>query len=190
MPESSRSPRSFLSLLSKSFSATQGPLIAAIALLVGLASWFFKPPPPVPFPLVLGGALVALLACLTLFHASYTAFQLMKHPLPTIRAARKPSFQQAGIEAICFLEPSDLFSHDSLVSFYVLEDSQFEVLIGVGHVLTLQENGLIQVALSWFVPGYETLLEQLWNNDNTLLKRLIVKPTVPRINFPMGGNAQ
>jgi len=176
-------PKSFLSLLWNSVTATHGYLFGTLGLLLTGAAWVFPPPVHVPFPVILLLCLLATLLCTVLSHAALTAFHFMEHPLPTVRSARKPPPHYSGVHALCFLEPSDLFSHGSQVSFYLLDDGQYELLFGLGHVLTVQGNGLIQVALTRLLPGYDSTLEKLWNSDSTILKRVIIKPTVPHLDI-------
>lgn len=51
------------------------------------------------------------------------------------------------------------------VSFYVIQN-RFEVQVGLGEVMTVREDGTIQVALRWRVQGYADMVDRLANNDN------------------------
>jgi hypothetical protein len=57
------------------------------------------------------------------------------------------------------------------------------LFVGVGAVINVQENGLIQVALIDVQESQGHVVQKLLNNDGDLLKRLLVKPTVPYIEY-------
>ena len=82
--------------------------------------------------------------------------------------------------ALCLLEPSEFFSYDTLVSFYYIDDEEFEQLVGIGTVVNIQENKLIQVELTNPVEGYEGIVKKLANNDAHALKKTVVKPSIPK----------
>lgn len=83
-------------------------------------------------------------------------------------------------EVLCVLEPSELFSYDTLVSFYYKKDQVFEQLIGCGIVINIQEDKKVQVILQWPLEGYQDIVEGLSNNDASILAKMIVKPHVPK----------
>lgn len=75
------------------------------------------------------------------------------------------------------LQPSDLFSHNTLVSFYLRSGDGFERFMGIGKVRHVQEDGKIQAEiLDW---EREDVLTRLKANDITVLRRILVKPSVP-----------
>jgi hypothetical protein len=71
------------------------------------------------------------------------------------------------------------------VSFYVIQN-QFEVQVGLGEVMTVREDGTIQVALRWRVRSYAEEVKRLANNDKSMLEALRVKPFVPasQVGYP------
>ena len=75
------------------------------------------------------------------------------------------------------------------VSFYYKDSVDFEVLIGVGMVINVQDDRRIQVGLRRVAKGQEDAVIKLQNNDSEALQRLLVKPNVQAYrmnNGPIG----
>ena len=85
----------------------------------------------------------------------------------------------SGSRLICLLKFSPEFSHGTLTSIYHTDADGFEILIGLGHVLIIQENKNIQVQIDYGVNPYRDLIDGLRRNDLTVLKRVTLKPNVP-----------
>lgn len=183
-------PKSFFALLWASVNATNAHALGVLGLLVTSVSWLFRPPVSVPFSAVLGALILGVLVLVVFGHAAATAFALARQPLPSLRLVRNPPEQFPGIRALCFLDPSDLFSQDMQVSFYLVEEGQYELLFGLGHVLIIQGNGLIQVALTRVIPEHEPQLPKLLSNDAVLLRRLLVKPSLPRMDLHLASESR
>ena len=95
--------------------------------------------------------------------------------LPSVKQATRYGIKQTGV---LVLEPSKLFSHNSIVAIYYIED-QFEKLIGLGTVSNIQENGLIQVAVIEYLPERDETWKAILSNKADKIKSLIVKPYAP-----------
>lgn len=80
---------------------------------------------------------------------------------------------------IFLLEPSELFSYDTIVSFYYLEDD-FEQLIAIGRVRNIQQDSKIQVEVTDYLSGYEEIFNKLGRNDFKALEKTRVKPNIPK----------
>lgn len=86
---------------------------------------------------------------------------------------------ETGASIVCLLSPSPLLSHDSLVAFYVVDETGYERQIGTGKVINVQANGMIQ-ALLWAVnAAAETDVEKLLHNDPLIIGRTMVKISAP-----------
>lgn len=108
------------------------------------------------------------------------AHEQAKNSLPRILYSSE-SASHEPTELVCLLEPSELFSHDILVSFYDIKEEGREVLIGVGVVENVQtEDGKILVAMTFPMEGYQEEVSRLKRNDAAALQRTKVKPNVPR----------
>jgi len=76
-----------------------------------------------------------------------------------------------------------MFSHGHAVSFYTLDEDGYEVLIGIGSVLNVQDDERILVGIQFPAKGYEAIIRAICNNDKKQLDRLIVKPNIPQKNL-------
>jgi hypothetical protein len=90
-----------------------------------------------------------------------------------------PPASYQGVLALLLLDKSPLFAQATLVSFYYHDAAGFELLIGLGHVAIVQEDGLIQVALESIAPSHRELLPSILARDAQVLPKISVKPFVP-----------
>jgi len=110
------------------------------------------------------------------YDAAQQAFVQSRPTLPEVlRVQISPRSSDRG-SPLLLLEPSILFSHDALVSIYLLDDG-FERLIGFGFVINVQEDDKIQIVIT--KPMDQTTWERITNNDAKVLEQLRVKPNVP-----------
>ncbi len=99
--------------------------------------------------------------------------------LPRVLYARPGPPGTGGVSTVLLLlEPSELFGHNSVVSIYHVDPSDFEELIGVGYVRNVQEDRKVQVVFECKPPHADTG-SKLSSNDAILLKRVRVKPSAP-----------
>jgi hypothetical protein len=102
---------------------------------------------------------------------------------PRIRTVMRLPHQGEDAPLLCIVEPSDLFYHDALVSIYCTDQFGVEHLIGIGTVMIIQDDGLIQVELIWPIESQREVVELLSNNNATTLERTKVRPNIPRRYF-------
>ncbi|MFN9176683.1 MAG: hypothetical protein ACK58N_19820, partial [Synechocystis sp.] len=100
---------------------------------------------------------------------------------------RKPEILSVQIDKktnfiVCLFEQSDLFATDLGVSFYWINDYNFEVLIGVGYVKMVQSNGKVQVVIDYPDPAYQDIVTRLGNGDRQVIEKIFVRLGIPR-NF-------
>ena len=169
----------------ESFNKIQGVILVIIAISLAFIFWYFAPQKSISLSLALPIFIVLIFLIMTLINAAYISFQLSKPGIPKVILGKKPSSTIGKAKAICMLESSELFSYDSLVSFYYIENGNFEQLIGSGNVTNIQDDGKIQVVLEHVIEGQEDIVEKLTNNDKSLLSKTIVKPNLPRIFFDL-----
>jgi hypothetical protein len=179
--------RSFWNLLSKAFMRVALPVSGAAGLVATLIQ-FAAPPPTLelPFFWMAFGSVLLTLVVTTIAAAAYSAHQMARHALPRVLLAQRESSHTPPY-VLCLLESSPLFGVGMAVSFYVIQN-QFEVQVGLGEVMTVREDGTIQVALRWRVRGYAEEVARLANNDKSMLEALRVKPFVPatQVGYPGG----
>jgi len=168
----------FGSLLYESFHSTYGPFITVAGLVLVFVGYFYVPSTEtVGLRYVLLYAAVSLYLVFIFIHAAFMAHSKEEDLLPDVRyASEAPQAYQPSV-ALLLLSPSPLYSYDAVVAVYK-EENGIEQLMGLGRVTNVQENGCIQVLVTHDL-GYESEWTQYRRNDATLLKQMIVKPTVP-----------
>jgi hypothetical protein len=176
---------SFWASIWVSFLRANGVLIGVLAVVVSVAFWLVAPDTSVPLGLALPIGLLCLVLIVTLGNAAYENFRRSRRLLPSVLHARKPPAETLGAKVLCLLEPSELFSHDALVSFYYVDEEGFEQLIGMGVVLNVQEDRKIQVALTQAIEGHVEKLEKLVQNEARILKKIRVKPDIQKTHFDL-----
>jgi hypothetical protein len=164
-------------LIWDAFLFVQGPLLALVAIALGILTPLLKPDAVVSIGWFIAVAAVALIACIVLFQAARSAFGRAQRPYPAIRRSMEP---QAGYTCVrlLILDPSDLYFSESMVSILRKEDD-LEVLIALGAVFNVQENGIVQVGVLKYITEDEELIARIDANDAQSLRNLIVKPSVP-----------
>lgn len=100
-----------------------------------------------------------------------------RHQLPRVIQSRGPQPSVPGAHVVCLLEPSDLFSYGTYVSFFMVMD-EFEEELGVGRVVMVQTNKLIQVELLHYHQAHQATVARLANDDTKVREQLRIKPTV------------
>jgi hypothetical protein len=126
--------------------------------------------------------LFVTLLVVTLFDCALSCARRMSTRLPGVIRAYPPSAPYVDAFAILLLEESTIFAHGSMVSVFT-RANDFERLIGLGFVTTIQENGWIQVCVLGETET-DTETEEIWKrilqNNKDELELLLVKPSIPR----------
>ncbi len=174
-------------ILWASFIKTQGSLVNAIGIILAFVSWIYDPNINFPLPLALFLLMLFLSLLITLIDTSLQLYKKSGQNLPKVLLGRKPSPIRKGIDALCLLEPSDLFAYDTFVALYYLEDEKFERLLGLGHVVNIQADGYIQVELIRAINDTDDIVQKLANNDKNIIEKIIVKPNVPKFFLTESG---
>ena len=86
---------------------------------------------------------------------------------------------EAESQLICLLEPSDWFSYGLGVAFYYVNDDGFELLIGIGRVINVQDDGRIQVGVTRTIGGNDGVVAEIASGSKGKLERVRVKPSIP-----------
>ncbi|PYT04252.1 MAG: hypothetical protein DMF60_15840, partial [Acidobacteria bacterium] len=130
--------------------------------------------------------LVCVIILVALAHSTFELLQKLREAEwrpPRIRTVLKPPKQGKNAPLLCIVEPSDLFYHDALVSIYCTDQFDVEHLIGIGNVVIIQDDGLIQVELILPIETQREVVELLSNNNAGTLQRTKVRPNIPRRYF-------
>jgi len=156
-------------------------IVGVIASLIG----FFVVPENTTLPLNWSIVVAIILVSITSIfaRAAYDAHTDSKVTLPKVRTVIAPPSSYRDASALLLLNPTELLSHDSIVSVY-FNDGGIERLSGIGKVVNIQNDKMIQVILIKDAEFSEKV-EALKANKPEDLENLIVKPSVP--NFYLGG---
>ncbi len=170
--------------LYNSFIRVRGYVLALVGVVLTLLLFFVTPTTNIPVKWLVVFAIPLLLLLIVICDVAHRAMQDIV--LPKVKASQPPPPLYPDAVAILLLEKSNLFGQDSGVSVYFKEDD-FEVLVGWGYVLTVQQGGLIQVLIMQKVGQAQgSVWDQIKNNDGAVLKKLLVRPSIPKIMLNVG----
>ena len=165
--------------LYKSFIRVKGYLLLIISIGITLLLFFIVQKIEVPMLWVVVFAIPFLLLFIVVCDVAHCATQDII--LPKVKASCEPHPLYSEAHAILLLEKSKLFGHESMVSVYFKEDD-FEILIGLGYVLTIQQEGSIQVLITTKVGAEkDDIWEKVRDNNSSILRKLLIRPTIPKI---------
>ena len=156
-----------------------GPLAILSGGPLAILLWWFPQATQVPLGIIIVASLLGFAVLLTLGHMAYSAIQELQGRLPRVINSRKGEDAFKSYPVVCLLEQSELFNHGVAVAFYFKGADEFEVLIGIGRVLNVQDDRRIQVGLNQAAKGQKAIVEKLRENNRETLRQLIVKPSVP-----------
>ncbi|EKO3570092.1 hypothetical protein [Vibrio metschnikovii] len=161
-----------------------GALFTIIGLAVSVIGFFIVPSSQaVPLNIVVVLGLLIFVVLGIFIRAAYDANVDSTVSLPRVRTVIEPPATYRDASALLLLDPTELLSHDSIVSVYYL-DGGIERLSGIGKVINIQNDKKIQVILIKEAEFSEKV-EALKANKPEDLAKLIVKPSVP--SFYLGG---
>ena len=181
--------QSFWKMFWRSVRRAYGAVVVILSVPLAILLWIFPPTTRVPLGMVIVASMLGAAILLTLAHMAYSAIQELSGRLPRVIHSRKGTGALEDHPVVCLLERSELFSHGVAVSFYFKGAGEFEVLIGIGLVLNVQDDRRIQVGLNQVAKGQEVTVRELQEGNSDTLQRLIVKPNVPAfvMNSGIGG---
>lgn len=181
---------SFWGLIWQSFLEIYAVPATFLGIIVSILAWIISSKTQVSLALVITIAVFTLIILITLFYAAYKAFrynQKMKAELEQLKKTNKTLInevnqwktpkilrvqkdQQTGLIR-CLLENSNLFIIGITISFYYIDEDEYERFIGGGFVQNIQSDGKIQAVIDQPYEVYQEVLEKLANNDRKVLER-------------------
>lgn len=171
--------KSFFIEVYRSFVRVNGFLLSLVSLVTTLLVFLFPPSLSISIKILLPSGIAFLLVLIVLIDLSIRMYA-SNRILPPVKHGKTPPRFYPDAAALLVLDNSPLFSHDTLLSVYFNDDG-YEILIGVGFVFNIQENGLIQAVITRiFGDQHGDVWDKVKANDGSILKRLIVKPSIPR----------
>lgn len=121
--------------------------------------------------------IVLMMVIITLAHA--TAFfrdTAKRQQLTSVVTVMEVSHLK---KTVLVLKPSPVFAFDSMVSIYYAEH-EFERLVGIGIIETIQTNGLVQVHVVTFIESESSeIWTRLKQKNQQEISKIIVRPYVP-----------
>jgi hypothetical protein len=176
-------PRTFLSVIWQSFIRIHGVVVTLIGVALSIVVWLVKPDATVPVAILVPIAVLVAIVLVVLLDAGHSAWLIRSPGLPRVlyATAAVPGIPHAQL--VCLLEPSDTFSYGVQVGFYYQNPDGFELLVGIGRVVNIQDDKRVQVCLTRSVPGQENNVNLISQNTKNVLERVRVKPSVPHDVF-------
>lgn len=171
-----------------SFKAVSGPILTGAAFLLALLGPLYAPTNVVHISLIwlAVSGLAALVVFLTAGNLVMAARRGARGRLPAIVhafALMSPG-GATGQPVTLVLDRSDLFSVNIFTTIYYVEDLEqgrdhvFERVIGIGRVVNIQQNGLIQVLVLREVPNHVELWQRIRNHERSILAQIVIKPSI------------
>ena len=161
------------------FHQTRGLATSLLGLGLAVVLWRYTPEVQVDLVWFVVSIVFFVITTFALLGACRILSQKKRLPLPSVKAHRK-SFKPFTDESegILLVESSELFTFNSEVSISI-EDNDYEVPLGSGYVLNVQQNGLIQILITEvFEDGAEgTSWEDVKANKSSALTQLMVRPS-------------
>lgn len=176
-------PTTFLGLMWQSFLRINGPICGVGGIAISLLLWLIKPDARIPVVYVVLATTVLGITLFVLVDAGRIAWGLRSQGLPKVIYATTTIPGLERVRLVCLLEPSEMFSYGVQVSFYYLSPDGFELFVGSGRVINIQDDRRIQVGLTRAQQGQEDTVNAIAQNTKTVLDRVRVKPTVPHDMF-------
>lgn len=110
-------------------------------------------------------------------YSAYYLYSRRSDLLPEVKNGSAAPAPYEDLVARVILEPSALFAQGAIIAAYREADG-IEEFIGLGQILNVQQNGLIQVLITQSISG-DDVWAKIKANDAGELKKLKIKPTVP-----------
>ncbi|MCZ8064763.1 MAG: bZIP transcription factor [Microcystis sp.] len=186
----------FWGLIWSSFNEIQGVLLGLLGFLGGIALIRYPFNTSIPLDLVIIVSFFTLLLIATLLSAVNTLLRQKQKleaevkQLQEVNQKLETEIKQRIIPKIlrvqkdannnieCLLEASDLFAIKSMISLYYTDEDDFERLIGVGSVQSINDKKRIQVVIDEPEITYQNILDKLANNDLKVMQQTRVSPSV------------
>lgn len=153
----------------------QGPLSFIGTIIIAIALWILSPHATLPLAFIIPSWILMVIIIIILIESAHASYKMVQNMLPQVLNARRESERTIS----CLLEPSELFSQNTLVSMYYKDDSDFEVLVAIGFVRIIQSDGKIQIELNNIIEAYGDIMNRFANNDEQIKKRIQIKTGIP-----------
>lgn len=147
-----------------------------LSLILGFFLWIYSPDSSIQLMYALPLLLIIIVLVKPLVDLSFSLY----HKASSTNLPSVLTVKNYNSDVILFLSESELFTHDSIVSIHIVEEEDFERLIGFGYVFNIQENGKIQIWIDSVLKDSDEIIENIKDKNATTLKNLVVRPTTPK----------
>ena len=164
----------------QAFKRVKGYPLSFFCIILSIFLFIWGPDTSVSLKYIVTLGVLFSLAFAVLFDFGFHCFSKMTNIIPVVKQGLNPPPLYQQTEALLLLSESELFAIEAIVSIYY-KDESYEPLIGIGFVLTIQENGLIQVIVErCYDDRYKEIWDKVRENNASALEKLIIKPLVPK----------
>jgi hypothetical protein len=178
-----------------SFKATYGPVLTVLAFALGLGGFFYAPgaTATIGWNWLIAAAALLMVLVFTAWDMLASARRSAWVRLPRIVDAVDSDEQldHRAVPLLLLLESSSLFGPGVLVSVFRNEHRSekrvLERLIGLGYVLNVQADGLIQVEILAETPYQAEIWRRIKAREVSALREIVVKPSFPREGLALLG---
>ena len=168
----------FWGLIWSSFREVNNSILTILSYAISILLAVVASKASVPLYLLIIIVTLSVLIIATLVRALQKALEeyakMKQSMIPKILRVQK----DANNNIECLLEASNLFAAQLMISFYYTDEDGFEVLIGEGFVKNVQSDQKIQTVLDQPEAGYQNVLDRLANNEDKIIQRIKVKPSI------------
>ena len=162
------------------FKRVKGYPLSFFCIVLSIVLFIWGPDTSVSLKYIVTVGVLFLLVFAVIFDFGFHCFSKMTNVIPVVKQGLNPPPLYQKAEALLLLSESDFFSIEAIVSIYY-KDESYEPLIGIGFVLNIQENGLIQVIVdNCYDDRYKEIWDKVRENNASVLEKLIIKPLVPK----------
>lgn len=175
--------RTFGALIRAAFDSVQGWLLGGIGLVLAVLALAFAGGAKVPLWIAVAIAVAFAIVAVVFYQAARIAWSMARKSLPSVLQVLKPPPSYVGVLYLLIAEASDQFTTGMAVTIYLRED-EYERLVGVGRVITVQENHSLQIGLDATGDLEPHVAEGFEKGEASFIRRLIVRPSIPTFILP------
>ena len=165
-------------ILWNGFSKAWGVPVGIIGLIAAITLWIYPATETLSLKIVVPSTVIFLILIYTFLSAITDLYKkYQQNPLPKLLTCQKDLTQNT---IVLLLSPSQLFSFDSIVSVYSIQEQDYEAIVAIGVVINIQEDKKVQVLITDVIPGKDEIIKKLTENNVNTIEKIIVKPNIAK----------
>lgn len=123
---------------------------------------------------------ISIVSHILLVKFAYMIYEKLENKSDNINKIKIVKFIQKN--KIFLIKKVDSIGNDALVSFYFIDDDNYEIFMGLGNVINIQDK-LIQIQLIDFSKNfsvdYKDINDNLNKNDKKTINNILIKSYIP-----------